>query len=308
MQTITPFLWFDTQAAEAAEFYTSAFKSADIHNTAHYTDAGQDVHGQPAGQVMTVEFEIEGQRFVALNGGPHFKFNPSISFFVACNTKNEVDELWRRLSDGGGALMELGEYPFSERYGWLHDKYGLSWQVMFVGEGEVTQRITPALMFVGDVCGKAEEAMTFYTSLFDDSAIGGIARYGETEGPDEPGTIMHASFTLAGQEFMAMDSALDHQFAFNEAISFAVNCDTQEEIDYYWHELSAVPEAEQCGWLKDKFGVSWQIVPTLLGELVSDPDPQKSEQVTQALLSMKKLDIEELQQAYNGRAVREVTI
>lgn len=300
MQKITPFLWFDTQAQEAAKFYTSSFEQGATYNTAHYTDAGQEVHGQPAGQVMTVEFELDGQRFVGLNGGPAFDFNPSISLFVGCKTKDEVDELWQTLSDGGGALMELGEYPFSERYGWLNDKYGLSWQLMFVGEGDVTQRITPSLLFVGDVCGRAEEAINFYTSVFDDSAIGGIARYSEGPGPDKPGTVMHASFTLEGQEFMAMDSALDHQFAFNEAISFAVNCDTQEEIDYYWEKLSAVPEAEQCGWLKDQFGVSWQITPTILGELLSDDDPEKLGRLMKAMLPMKKLDIAELKRAYNA--------
>jgi predicted 3-demethylubiquinone-9 3-methyltransferase (glyoxalase superfamily) len=251
---------------------------------------------------MTFEFEIEGQKFIALNGGPLFKFTPAVSFLVACNTKEEVDEIWERLSEGGTALMELGEYPFSEKYGWTQDRYGLSWQVMFMGDRKTKQKITPTLMFVGEQCGKAEAAINFYTSVFNNAEIGNILRYGKGEEPDKERTIKHAAFTLENQGFAAMDSARKHDFTFNEAISFMVECETQEEIDYYWEKLTADGGQESmCGWLKDKFGVSWQVSPTVLGEMLQDPDKEKVERVTDAFLRMKKFDIGGLEKAYEGQ-------
>jgi predicted 3-demethylubiquinone-9 3-methyltransferase (glyoxalase superfamily) len=164
-QKITPFLWFDSQGEEAANFYVSIFQKSRVGNITRYTKDGFDVHHMPAGSVMTTEFEIEGIRFVALNGGPSFKFNPSISFLVACNQKEEVDTLWSKLSQGGGpTIMELGSYPMSERYGWLQDKYGLSWQIMFVKDRVIKQKIVPTLMFSEGQSGKAEEAVNLYTS------------------------------------------------------------------------------------------------------------------------------------------------
>src|SRR5690606_16736466 len=154
--------------------------------------------------------------------------------------------------------------------------------------------------FVGDVCGKAEEATAFYLSVFKDTARGIIARYPSGMEPDQEGTVMFSDFKLQGQWFVAMDSAREHGYAFNEAISLLVNCDTQEEIDYIWEKLSAVPEAEQCGWLKDRFGLSWQISPTILEEMMQDPDPQKVARVARAFLQMKKFDIEKLTDAYRG--------
>jgi len=205
--------------------------------------------------------------------------------------------------------MELGEYSWSEKYGWCNDRYGLSWQVFFVGESEIKQKITPVIMFVGDVCGKAEEAVNFYASVSRDAAakakagtkVDNIIRYGKGEEPDKEGTLKYAAFTLLGQEFGAMDSAHEHKFSFNEAISFMVHCDTQEEIDYYWEKLSADPKAEQCGWLKDKYGLSWQIVPTALGEIMTGGSKEQIDRVTQAFLPMKKFDIEKLKKAYEGK-------
>jgi predicted 3-demethylubiquinone-9 3-methyltransferase (glyoxalase superfamily) len=200
----------------------------------------------------------------------------------------------------GMALMELGEYPFSEKYGWTQDRYGLSWQVMFMGDRKIIQKITPMLMFVGKQCGKAEEAINFYTSVFRDARVGDIARYGKGQEPDKEGTVAHAAFTLEGKEFAAIDSAHEHPFTFNEAISFMVHCDTQADIDYYWKKLSADPKAEQCGWLKDRYGLSWQIVPTAMDEMLRDRDEKKIARVTKAFLGMKKFDIDALRRAYEG--------
>ncbi|MDW7731901.1 MAG: VOC family protein [Methanolobus sp.] len=294
MQKIVPNLWFDKEASEAAKFYTSLFSNSRIKNTTV-------LHDTPSGTAETVTIELSGQEFMLLSAGPLFKFNPTISFLVACKTKDEVDTLWGKLSEGGTTLMLLDAYPFSERYGWTEDRYGLSWQVMYFGESEITQKITPTLMFTGDQAGKAEEAINFYVSVFSNAKVGDILRYSEGEGPDKEGTVKHAGFMLEGQEFAAMDSARVHDFAFNEAISFIVYCENQEEIDYYWEKMSAVPEAEQCGWLKDRFGVSWQIVPTVMDEMMQTKDAEKLARVTGAFLKMKKFDIAELQKAYEGR-------
>src|SRR5690606_31139834 len=155
----------------------------------------------------------------------------------------------------------------------------LSWQIIFSPEGE--RKITPSFLFVGNVCGKAEEAIRFYTSIFPNSGVGELSRYGEGADPDSPESLNYGAFQLAGQNFIVMDSAHDHKFSFNEAFSFMINCDSQKEIDYYWEKLSAVPEAEQCGWVKDKFGVSWQIVPTEMNEMMAQGSKEQINRVTQ---------------------------
>ena len=303
MLKISTNLWFDSQAEEAAKLYASLFEKSKIGKRTFYGKAGFEFHGQPEGKLMTIEFELEGQRFVALNGGPLFKFTPSISFLIACKSKEEVEAFWEPLAFGGTALMELGEYPFSKKYGWTQDRYGLSWQVMLMGDMPSTQKITPTLMYVGDMSGKSEEAIHYYASIFSRAKVGEILRYAKNEEPDREGTIKHAGFTLEGQEFAAMDSARVHGFTFTEAISFVVSCEGQAEIDRYWDKLTVGgdPNAQQCGWLKDKFGVSWQVTPAVLEKMLSDPDKAKVERVTNAFLRMKKFDIGELEKAYAGR-------
>lgn len=297
-QKISPHLWFDQEAKEAAEFYCSVFPDSKITNLTV-------LHDTPSGDSDVVAFELWGYSFMAISAGPLFKFNPSISFFVNFDpardkdAKQRLDAMWAKLSVGGTALMPLNTYPFSERYGWLQDKYGVSWQLILTNpEGEERPPIVPSLMFVGDVCGQAEEATDFYLSVFKDSKRGTIARYPKGMEPDQAGTLMFTDFQLLGQWFAAMDSAHEHAFAFNEAVSLMVSCETQAEIDYYWEKLSAVPEAEQCGWLKDKYGVSWQIVPAALNDLMGQGTPEQINRVTQAFLQMKKFDIETLKQAY----------
>jgi predicted 3-demethylubiquinone-9 3-methyltransferase (glyoxalase superfamily) len=292
---ITPHLWFDREAVEAAELYSSTFPDSRV------TDVST-LHETPSGDTDIVSFELFGQPFMAISAGPLFKFTPAVSFLVRCRSREEVDAFWQRLAEGGTALMPLDSYPFSERYGWTEDRYGLSWQVMYAGDGPFEQRIVPTLMFAGEACGRAEEAIGFYTSVFPDSRVGAVVRYAGGEEPDREGTIKHAAFALSGHELAAMDSGRDHGFGFNEAISLMVGCDTQEEIDYYWERLSAVPEAEQCGWLKDRFGVSWQVVPSELGELLARGTEEQKARVTQAFLPMKKFDVAELRRAYERAA------
>jgi predicted 3-demethylubiquinone-9 3-methyltransferase (glyoxalase superfamily) len=299
---ITPHLWFDKEAREAAEFYTAAFgNGSKITNIT-------TLHDTPSGDADSVSFELSGQPFMAISAGPLFQFNPSVSFMVNFDPSRDVDArknldaLWEKLSAGGATLMPLDRYPFSEHYGWVADKYGLTWQLILSNpEGEERPFIVPFLMFVGDVCGKAEEAARFYRSVFKDTRQGALVRYGKGQEPDQEGTVMFSDFMLGGQWFAAMDSAHQHNFEFNEAISFIVNCDTQDEIDHYWEKLSAVPEAEQCGWLRDQYGLSWQIVPTAMNAMMSGGTSEQIDRVTQAFLPMKKLDIAQLKKAYEGK-------
>lgn len=293
MQKIVPFLWFDGSSEEAMNFYTSIFKNSKMGRVNRYGEAGPG----PKGTVMSVTFQLEGQDFYALNGGPEFTFTPAVSFFVNCDTSEEIDGLWEKLSESGTVLMPLNKYPFSEKFGWVMDKFGISWQLNMEG---AIQKINPFLMFVGKQHGKAEGAMNFYTSIFDNSSIASIEHYekGE-EGPE--GTVKRAKFVLSGQEFMAIDSKGPHSFTFTPALSFFVNCKDQGEVDELWNKLLEGGKSQGPGWIKDKYGLSWQVVPTVLDELLNDTDPEKSQRVMEAMLQMEKLNIEKLKEAYNGK-------
>ncbi|MCG7346450.1 VOC family protein [Sporosarcina sp. ACRSL] len=300
IQSIVPHLWFDKDANEAAAFYTSIFPDSRITNETA-------LHDTPSGDANLISFELWGQKFMAINAGPFFKFNPSVSFMVNFDPSREIEasekinEVWSKLSESGIVLMPFDKYPFSEKYGWIQDKYGLSWQLILTNpEGEERPPILPSLMFAGDNCGKAEEAIHFYLSVFKESKQGQFVRYPQGMEPNKEGTLMFSDYSLLNHWFTAKDSAGDHQFCFNEAISFMVYCDTQEEIDDYWDKLSAVPGSEQCGWLKDKFGVSWQIVPREMEKMMGGSStPEQIERVSQATLKMKKLDLAELRKAYD---------
>lgn len=301
-QLFTHCLWFEDQAEAAAQFYTSIFPDAGIDDITRYGAAGYEVHKRPEGSVMTVEFRLGGINFMGLNGGPYFKINPSISFFVVCETEAETDTLWKNLSEGGMVMMALDKYDWSEKYGFVQDRYGVSWQI---SQGNLKdtngQRITPSLMYVNEQAGKTEEAVHFYTSVFEGSTIRGILKNGPGENEPE-GMVKHAQFNLAGQEFMAMDSTMAHPFSFNDAVSIVISCKTQSEIDYYWNKLTKDGGQEGvCGWLKDKFGVSWQVDSVQLATMLKSPDKEKVERVTNAFLQMKKMDIKKLEAAFEGK-------
>lgn len=275
-----PCLWYDGNAKAAAEFYCTLFPHSKIT-----TDTP-----------MVVNFELSGQKFMGLNGGPNFKFNPSVSFMVTCEADDEINELWKQLSDGGMVMMALDKYEWSERYGFVQDKFGLAWQIIKGKYSDVNQKITPAFLFVGKNYGRAEAAVKFYTTIFPASSINGILLYGPIEGEHQAGKVKHSQFILDEKVFMAMDGYGNHQFDFNEAISFVVECKDQKEIDNYWNALTAGGGQESmCGWLKDQFGVSWQIIPAKLGQLMSSPE--KAQRVMPALMQMKKIDIAALEKA-----------
>lgn len=292
MKGISPYLWFDSEAERAAELYVSLFSDSRVLGVSRYRE---NTPGPP-GSVMTVSFELAGQGFTALNGGPVFSFTPAVSFFVSCDSKEEVTRLWSKLSEGGTVHMELSEYPFSEAFGWTSDRFGVSWQLNL---GTRRQKIAPFLMFVGDRCGRGEEAMESYVKHFPGSSIERLERFGAGESGRE-GTVKHGVCSLAGYDLMVMDSSIDHSFAVTPAISLFVSCETQDEVDALWEGLSTGGEKGQCGWLTDRYGVSWQIVPTALMELLGESDPARVDRVMQAMLKMTKLEISGLRRAYDG--------
>jgi predicted 3-demethylubiquinone-9 3-methyltransferase (glyoxalase superfamily) len=292
VQKIVPHLWYDKEAGEAAALYTSLFPGSAILSRS-------TMEGTPSGTVEILRIDLAGLELMMMSAGSYFRFNPSVSFLVACDTAAEVDRLHTGLSDGSD-LMPLGEYPFSGRYAWTTDRFGLSWQIMLTDRIPNTRRITPTLMFTGAQAGKAGEAMRAYTDMLPNSSIGSIMPWATGEGPDKAGTVKHGSFTLGGKGFAAMDSAYGHGFSFNEAVSLMVYCDDQAELDRYWNALSADPASEQCGWLKDRYGLSWQIVPTAMDDMMAKGSPEAVARVTQAFLAMKKFDIATLERAFKG--------
>lgn len=272
---IYPCLWFDGNAKEAAEFYCSIFDHSKI------TDDNP----------MVVRFEIEGKLIMGLNGGPMFKINPSISLFVTCETDEEIEMIWNKFTEDSNIMMPLDEYPWSKKYGFLADKFGVCWQLMLGEIPQNGQKIMPSFLFVGEQYGKAQEAIKQYTSIFPNSEIVDLS-IDESEDTQQAGNLKFGNFKLHSELFAAMDGFGEHEFQFNEGFSLVVECDTQDEIDDYWTKLTEGGNESQCGWLKDRFGVSWQIVPSILSKLMSDPE--KAPRVVQAFLKMKKFDIETL--------------
>jgi len=299
MKKITPCIWYDQNALEAAELYVSAFESSSIGLVTHYLEDDASPSELPAGTPLTVSFTLCGQVFTGLNGGPVFQPTPALSFYVDCENEAQFDALWVKLALGGTVMMEVAEYPFSKKFGWLADRFGVSWQLSLTGE---KQKITPYLMFTEGVHGKAEEAIAYYTGLFNDAKPLHIQRYGKDSGSPE-GTVMFATFQLEGQAFMAADSAHPHGFTFNEAVSLCVYCRNQAEIDRLWNALTDGGEEQPCGWAKDRFGVSWQIVPHNMDELCDSADPIRAGRVNHAMMEMKKLDMQALRDAFDGRSL-----
>lgn len=276
---ITPCLWFNGQASEAANLYCSVFADAKITSQS----------------TIVTEINVGGDVFVLLDGGPMYRPNPSISFYYICETENELNRIWATFTKEGQIMMPLDKYPWGEKYGWVTDKFDISWQLALGKISDVGQKITASFMFTGAQYGRAEEAIAWYSSILKDPKVTGILRYTVHEAPEEEGKIKHAEISLNGQKFMLMESVQDSGFKFTEGVSLTIYCETQEEIDYYWDRFTESGQESMCGWLKDKFGVSWQIIPTQLGKIMSDP--AKAGKAAQAFMSMRKLNIEQIVQA-----------
>ena len=284
---IFPCLWYDGDAKNSADFYCKIFEGKIT-----------------AENTMVINIDIFGQRLMLLNGGPQFEKNASISFMIVCETEEEVEKYWNPLSENGKILMELGEYPWSKKYGWVRDQFGVTWQ-LYLGEKHGEQKVIPTLMYIHENNGKAMKAMEFYTSIFPNSKIESVLKYGEGVGGEnhEPAeNVQHAHFQLNHYSFFCMDNSYDHQFDFSEGISIVIMTDNQTETDHLWNSLTSNGGRESmCGWLKDQFGVSWQIVPKRLLELMNDHEnPAKAQKVMMALMHMQKIVIAELEQAYKS--------
>ncbi|MBB2148602.1 VOC family protein [Pedobacter gandavensis] len=276
---IYPCLTIRGKITEAAEFYTQTFGEGKIGTT----------------HPFVIQIELSGQKFMLLNEGPSTDPNPAISFMVLGENAEETEKYWNKLQDGGKIMMPLDSYPWSTKYGWIEDKYGVSWQLYTGTKEDVPQKFCPTLMFTGDRAGKAETAINFYTSLFPNSVIQGIQKYAEGEG-DRTDFIKHAQYKLNDYTMMAMDSSAAHAFGFNDAISLVVECETQEEIDKYWDQLTSNGGFEvACGWCIDQFGISWQIIPKAIVQLISHPE--RGQRAMKAMMGMKKLIIKELENA-----------
>ena len=278
-EKITPCLWFNGQAAEAATLYCSVFNNAKI----------------TAQSPIVTSISVSDQSFTLLDGGPKYKPNASISFYYICEKEEELYNIWNAFSKEGTILMPLDKYPWGEKYGWINDKFGISWQLSLGKITDVGQKITPCFLFTGKQYGRAEEAIAHYSSIFKNPVVDGILRYGANESPDQEGKVKHAQMSLNENKFMLMESAAPHNFTFSEGVSLTIYCETQKEIDHYWNKLTESGAESMCGWLKDKFGVSWQIIPTILNKIMSDP--AKAGKAAQAFMSMRKLNIEQIVQA-----------
>ena len=276
--SIYPCVWFNGNAKEAADFYSRVFP-----NTKTTVELG-----------IVIIMELNGQKLMLLNGGPEFQPNASISFLIANEDEKETERLYNTLAEDGIALMPLDSYPFSKKYGWVRDKFGVTWQLYTGSKGNTDQYFTTTLMFLHEQNGRAKEAIAFYTELFPESNVEGILEYDGAE--DIKGNVQHAQFNISGYTLGAMDSSIDHKFDFSEGISLVVDCNTQAEIDNYWKGLTYNGGKEsKCGWLEDSFGVSWQIVPNIWIDLLSNPE--KAQRTMQVVLRSTKLNMEEMKNA-----------
>lgn len=277
-------IWFDDNAEEAAAFYAGVFDNASVGQTEKYSEEAAAASGKHVGDTMVALFTLENLEFLGLNGGPQFKPNPAISFFIHCDTEAEVERYFNALAKEGKTLMPLDKYDFSEKYGWCEDRFGVSWQVMLTNADVVKRsKLMPCLLFTGDVSGKTREAVDLYTSIFDQSKTGQMVPYTQ---PGLGDKTMYADFMIAGQWMAAMDSPQDHAFDFTEGNSIMILCDTQQQIDHFWDRLTEDGGTESvCGWLKDKFGVSWQVAPANMAKINRSPAAMS------AMMKMKKLDL-----------------
>lgn len=280
---IIPHLWFDNQAAEAVTFYTDLLKDSAIHWK--YV-----LKGTPSGDCDLIEFELVGQTFAAISAGPYFQLDEAISLMLTCQTKDEIDRLYQAfMTNGGEVMMPLQEYPFNPYYAWVKDQYGLTWQLMLDESQENTYQLDYSLLFAAEACGKAEAALKHYAKTFK-TAEPVLAYYQDGQANDPRAKIAYGAISLDESCLVAMDHGYTGDKLFSEAFSFMIYCQNQEELDYYYEQLSVVPEAEICGWAKDQFGVSWQIVPDWLMGLYDQDDEKKLKDVQEKIMSCKRID------------------
>ncbi|MDC7241753.1 MAG: VOC family protein [Spirochaetales bacterium] len=305
-QSLYPRLWFDKDAIPAVDFYCSLFPESEIISR-------NALYDTPAGVCDLVSFRLWGQRFNGLSADTGIHFSPSTSLLISCDplyfsdtsdplkaARTFLKKLWRELGHGGKVLIKLGRYDFSPLYGWIQDRYGLSWQLLITREGAASRPpIMPALINTGKNYGKAAEAAAFYRSVFPGSGTGRLVLYPADRGRNKKGTVMFSDSRIGEQWMAILDGGMEKEHPFTEAVSFVIPCADQTQIDYYWKKLSAFPEAEGQGRLKDRFGLFWQVVPEELFSLMHKGDESQKRALTEAVLGMKKIDVDKLQRVFN---------
>lgn len=275
--SIYPCLWFDTNAKTAAEYYTSVFPNSKIHQ-----DTG-----------IICSFELMGTKLIGLNGGPKYKVNKAISYFVYCGKEVDIDQLYGNLKEGGKVLFPLDKYDWSPRYAWVKDKFEVNWQLDMEPINNA-QKIVPCLLFSNSKKTQVKDAMQHYTSIFKENRI--LMEYPFPLQAGMPkGALLFGQVKLGDFILNLMSGMEKEEEDFTEGNSLVVECETQSEIDHFWDALGKGGEYSMCGWLKDKFGVSWQILPSSLPKLMADP--VKGPRVIQAFLKMQKFDIAALERA-----------
>ncbi|MFV8313217.1 VOC family protein [Aerococcus viridans] len=292
MRQIAIQLCFNNQAEEAVKYYTEVFSQSEITREIHYPMA--------KGEAVAYDFTIENQAFAAFNGDSDFKMNPSFSLMISLDTAEEVDTLYAKLAKGGKDLMPLDAYPFSDRYAWVEDQFGLSWQIMLAPDVPKNYKIRVSLLFAGQYCGQAEQALKDYAAIFQMAAPGHINYYQEGEAQDARAKVNYAELNVGDQQLVFMDHGFGSDEEFSEAISFQIIAGAQSEVDYYWEKLSADEKAERMGWLKDSHGISWQVVPQAYLQIMETANEEQKKRVLDALFKMKKMDVARLENAKFG--------
>lgn len=288
MQTIIPHLWYDTEAKEAVAFYVDLF-GGKLDWTYTITDT-------PSGDSDLIQFQLGDMTLAAISAGPYFKLNESMSLMVNVANKDEVARLYQALSEGGRILMPLGEYPFSPYYVWLEDRFGLSWQLSYAPDLDKPYQFDICLLFSQEQVGLAQPMLDYYKDKLPQASVGQVSYYGEGEAAVEAAKLNYAELLVGGQKLIVMDHGYGGEASFNEAFSFMVYVDSQDELNFYYDLLSAVPEAEMCGWVKDQFGISWQIVPRILMEAYDTANPETVKAVNDAVLQMRRLDFDQIKE------------
>ncbi|RRR49695.1 VOC family protein [Streptococcus suis] len=291
MQAIIPHLWYDTEAKEAVAFYVELF-GGKIDWTYTITDT-------PSGDSDLIQFQLGDMTLAAISAGPYFKLNESMSLMVNVANKDEVTRLYQALSEGGRILMPLGEYPFSPYYVWLEDRFGLSWQLSYAPDLDKPYQFDICLLFSQDQVGLGQPMLDYYKDKLPQARLGRLSYYGEGEATVAVAKLNYAELFIGDQKIIAMDHGYGGEASFNEAFSLMVYVDSQEEAESWYEKVSAVPEAEICGWVKDQFGISWQIVPRILMEAYDTANPEKVKAVNAAVMTMKRLDIAAIQALLN---------
>lgn len=275
--TIFPCIWFDKNAQEAAQFYTTVFEDATILSQ----------------NPMVTIMHINGCQFMLLNGGNTYSPNPAISYYVYCGSEEMVQNIYAKITEKGKILMALDSYDWSPKYAWVEDEYGVNWQ-LDVNDSSSEQKIVPSIMLSNEQFLKTKEIQQFYTSTFVPSEVLLEANYPAGSSVPED-ALLFTQFRIKDMLLNAMSNSQPFEYSFTAGNSFVVECDFQEDIDFYWETLGENGSYQMCGWLTDSYGISWQIVPKILKQLMADEN--RAPRVIEAFLDMQKFNIQKLKDA-----------